>query len=413
MIFTSKLIDQKIMGVNVGIELTVAEYLGFSNDILNNNEFQRRKVTTAGKTYSLLRKDLVEGCVMPPIILAVTAPYSRAVDDAVHSLIDQGDNQDHWSSIEKVILDAVKDKALLILDGLQRSITIKTVLENRDKSVTDEEMLRFLSRPIRAEIYVGLSKMGILYRMLTLNTGQTPMSFRHQLEILYEDYLGDNRLPHEISVYREIDEKRARGIGKYKYADVVDMFYAFSTGSPMPFDKQALVGELREMSFLESYSYKRNEDDMRELLLLHDQFVRKVADMSDDWAFLQENGEEVESNEIKRPFGTNVPSIFAKPQAMAGFGAECKRLLQIGAIDDVSSLYEILGNLYFSDDPSISLGNLLIILNDIGAKAKRIGDAQRVYFQFAFRSLLFKESDAHLDLSKCWLRGQEAYEMMY
>lgn len=35
------------------------------------------------------------------------------------------------------------------------------------------------------EIYFKINRFGNLYRMLTLNTGQTPMSLRHQIEILY------------------------------------------------------------------------------------------------------------------------------------------------------------------------------------------------------------------------------------
>ena len=50
------------------------------------------------------------------------------------------------------------------------------------------------------------------------------MSFRHQLEILYNDYIDSKNLGHGIEVLREVDERRARGAGKYKFSDVVDMF---------------------------------------------------------------------------------------------------------------------------------------------------------------------------------------------
>ncbi len=37
---------------------------------------------------------------------------------------------------------------------------------------------------------MGIKRIGLLYRMITLNTGQTTMSTRHLMEILYHDYVG-------------------------------------------------------------------------------------------------------------------------------------------------------------------------------------------------------------------------------
>lgn len=406
--FTSHLIDKKIMGVNVGAELTIREYLGFVPGILGKNEYQRRKVKSSGKTYDLLRKDLVEGCVMPPIILAVTNAYGHELDQLVRQSMLEGPAFVGWPDLEDFIRRAASDGELLILDGLQRSLTIEGIGSGRDIGLESSQLDTFLDHKIRVEVYVGLSKTGILYRMLTLNTGQTPMSFRHQLEILYHDYIDNRQLPDGIEIFRETEERRARGAGKYKYADVVDMFYAYSTGSPMPYDKQALVGELREMNFLESYEYKPDSDDMRTLLLSYHRFITHVAAASNNWS-----ADTDEQDAPSRPFGNNVISVFARPQPMAGFGAECKRLVKNKSIPDLADIERLIPRLYFSESPDLALGQLLRILDQIATKAKRIGDAQRAYFQLAMRALLLPESDSYLDLSRCWLRGQENYELMY
>lgn len=406
--FTSRLIDTKIMGVNIGAELTIGEYLRFAPAILNKNEYQRRRVKSSGKTYDLLRKDLIQGCVMPPIILAVTNAYGGELDDLVHRAMTEGTTSDCWPKIEDFVRKAASDGELLILDGLQRSLTIDGIGSGRDADLEPKENETFLKHKIRVEVYVGLSKTGILYRMLTLNTGQTPMSFRHQLEILYYDYVDNDSLPEGIEILREVDDKRARGGGRYKYSDIVDMFYAYSTGSPMPFDKQALVGELREMNFLESYEYRPEADDMKTLLVLYNDFISKVAQLAGDWSSASED-----DGGVVRPFGTNVASIFARPQPMAGFGAECKRLVVNDQIKNIEDLKEIIAKLSFSEDSAQALDQLLEILDQIAKKAKRIGDAQRLYFQLALRALLLPDSDTYLDLSRCWLKGQENYEMMY
>lgn len=405
--FTSRLVDTKIMGVNVGAELPIGEYLRIAPAILAKNEYQRKRVKSSG-TYDLLRKDLIEGCVIPPIILAVTSAYGYDLETLVSRAIEEKDGFDGWDDIYGFIRQAARDGELLILDGLQRTLTIESIGSSKEGGLELGQLQAFLSHKIRVEIYVGLSKTGILYRMLTLNTGQTPMSFRHQLEILYYDYIDNANLPDGIKILKEVDERRARGAGRYKYADVVDMFYAYSTGTPMPYDKQALVGELREMSFLENYEYKSDADDMQKILVLYNSLVATIGHQAGDWVAASE-----ENGGLVRPFGTNVSSIFARPQPMAGFGAECKRLIKVGAIDDLRVIESEIAKARFSGEPALALEQLLKILDQIAKKAKRIGDAQRAYFQLALRALLLPGGDAYLDLSRCWLKGQEDYEMMY
>lgn len=209
------LIDRKIRGLNLSLDLSVEEYWEAAEDILQRNEYQRKKAQPKGNTYALLRRDLLQGCIMPPIILAVTEQFGEVIAPLITEIIESRlITLESEEKLESFILEAFAKKELLILDGLQRSFTIQSAMEE----VTGEDLQRFQKQIIRVEIYLGLSKMGILYRMLTLNTGQTPMSFRHQLEMLYYDYLDKENLPDGITVVREIDEARARGLGKYKYA---------------------------------------------------------------------------------------------------------------------------------------------------------------------------------------------------
>lgn len=402
------LIDRKIMGVNVAADLTIEEYLQFVPKILDKNEFQRLQVKSSGKIYDLLRRDLVHGCVIPPIILAVTDHYGSDLKKIVSDYIRVGGNDHLARQLHDYITRATEDGQLLILDGLQRTLTIRSIATRGEGEFTQSQIQEFMSQTIRVEIYLGLSKPGILYRMLTLNTGQTPMSFRHQLEILYNDYIDNNGLPDGISVYREVDERRARGTGKYKYSDVVDMFYAFSTGSPTPYDRQALVTELREMDFLESYKYSDDADQMKMLLVTFNHFVSKVQKLADNWTFNQDR-----TPEVQRPFGTTVVSLLARPQCMAGYGAEVKRLLDKGAIKDLAEMDQIINHCHFSDEPQIALDQLVRMLDQIAKRAKRIGDSQRVYFQLALRNLFLDGTEAYQDLSQCWLNAQEAYKLQY
>lgn len=243
--FYSRLYDGKISGVNIGAEMKIQEYLSFLPNILDSNPYQRRKVNSGGKTYDLLRADLIKGCVIPPIILGVTEKYESELRPMIERVGQDENDKKAWSEIETVIKKAVDENDIIILDGLQRSLTMKGIKDDYPDQLTEVDLNGFMNNKIRVEFYAGLSKPGILYRMLTLNTGQTPMTFRHQLEILYYDYIDNDSLPEGITVLKETDDARARGERKYKFSDVIDMFYAFTTGSPMPFNRQALVSELR------------------------------------------------------------------------------------------------------------------------------------------------------------------------
>lgn len=113
---------------------------------------------------------------------------------------------------------------MVILDGLQRSYTIKGLIEEMEKN-DDDDKQRVYSNKIRAEIYIGINKLGILYRMLTLNTGQTQMSTRHQIEIIYSDYVDTDI--EGIRLLREVDDQSPRRQGEYKFQDVIEGFTSF------------------------------------------------------------------------------------------------------------------------------------------------------------------------------------------
>lgn len=104
----------------------------------------------------------------PPIVLA----YCEAISDG------------------EEIIEVIKrnPSGIKILDGLQRSYTIRDIVLDYESGKVPAEDGNPLNNLVRVEIYTGINKLGILYRMLTLNTGQTRMTTRHQIEIIYSDH---------------------------------------------------------------------------------------------------------------------------------------------------------------------------------------------------------------------------------
>lgn len=62
----STLFDKRINAENILTEITISDYLKIAKKIVDSNEFQRAKVSNSKTVYSLLKKDLLAGCIMPP-----------------------------------------------------------------------------------------------------------------------------------------------------------------------------------------------------------------------------------------------------------------------------------------------------------------------------------------------------------
>jgi hypothetical protein len=94
--------DRKVSALSILIEISIKDYLSLAKVIYNKNKFQRKRVKNSKSVYSLLKADILEGCVMPPIVLA----YTR----------DKG-------TLEKNLKYAIENDSdhFVLLDGLHRS----------------------------------------------------------------------------------------------------------------------------------------------------------------------------------------------------------------------------------------------------------------------------------------------------
>lgn len=373
--------DKRINSHNYMLEMTLKEYYDLSNGILNNNEYQRRRVKSSSTVYSLLKEDLKRGCLMPPIVLALSKSSNDVKTDEVVDTIKQ-----HQSEI-------------VILDGLQRSYTIKGLIEEMEKT-GDDDMQRVFSNKIRAEIYIGINKLGILYRMLTLNTGQTQMSTRHQIEIIYSDYVDTN--VEGIRLLREIDDQSARRLGEYKFQDVIEGFTSFVQRDYLTMER---VDILENIKSLEKLSNIDPSNSLFELFLrTYNNMVRTLYEIEPGKLLTQDEQEELSS-----VFGPDVIAIFKKSQPLTGFGAAIGKLIDfeiINTLEDVIQLTERIN----ANSVKVGLKLLLKNLSRVRDVAKKIGNDQRLYFYLVFRNLFDKESEGYCDLFSAAQKGYRDYQ---
>lgn len=370
------------------VESTFGEYLKFAKKIINNNELQRKRVKTSKTIYSLLKNDLQKGCIMPPLVLAL-----------VKTDIIDVENPDQEKLLQYINENS---RNVLLLDGLQRTYTLIDADAEMEKK-SEEEYQNFLKNKLRLEIYVEINKFGILYRMLTLNTGQTPMSARHQLEMLYSDML--NTEFDGVKLVTDKDGKADPDENEFIFKNAIEGFNSYMNRNELPIDRQDI---LENVKMLENMSEEDvSEDLFKEFLETYMKLfgiLRKITNNH-----VVDNDELIEYGISELPFGKKVSKIFSTSQSLTGFGAAVGKMKDLGIINAMTDISEMVDKLEKENEGYIWMMELLSKLDRIKASSKKIGNAQRMFFQYFYRELLNKESDSYLNLDAAVQNGYNKY----
>lgn len=384
----SRIKDYRINSINLYVETTFGEYLSFADQIIKNNELQRKRVKTSKSVYSLLKDDLKKGCVMPPLVLAVTKTDVIDADE-----ID-----------EEELLEYIKENTddVLILDGLQRTYTLLDARSEMEKA-GKKKMQQFLGYSLRLEIYVEINRFGVLYRMLTLNTGQTPMSLRHQLEMLYSDML-DTEIEGVILI-PDNEGKADPDEGEFVFKNAVEGFNSYMGRNELPIDRQDLLDNIKMM---ENMSEENVTDDLfKEFLEGYIKVFNALRKITNEYVLIKEDAQEYEISES--PFGKKVSKVFSTSQALTGYGAAIGKMKDNGVITDIKDITGMLRRLIQKNDGYEWFLEMLLKFDRIKESSKKIGNAQRMFFHYFFRELFNKESDSYLDLEEAVENGYKKY----
>lgn len=360
----TELYDKKINSKILLIQSNIFEYATFARTIIAQNNFQRKRVRTANSAYSLLKDDLQKGCIMPPLVLA----------------FNQKSNNLEFTSenIEKEINKNVD--RLLILDGLQRTFTILDLLDEHKNSV---EIAKIHEIPIIIELYTEVDKSGILYRMLTLNTGQTRMSTRHQIEIIYSDLKDSEELG--IKLISETDNRQPNNQDEFSFKNFLDGFTSFLNGGFAPIDRADIVDLMKNIERVNSGD---NSQDLFKtfidiFIILKEKFQTNSQAFSDA---ANNYKEEIDNN----VFAADLDTFFARVQVIAGLGAALNLLNKKKIINNWDAMQQIVDGIHSIEE--VSFLDLFEKLEYIRSHASKIGLEQRRYFYFLF-ALLFNEHE--------------------
>lgn len=171
--------------------------------LIDRLEIQRKGQNP--KFYSRLEDDLLKGCIMPPITLAFVGLKSK-----------------NLTLVEIQTLINKKISKAFILDGLQRMRTLERAAKRKDALLN-------IKRPLFVNILMCDSMDKLLYRMITLNNGQKPMTARHQIEIVASNVYDFSSL--NISIQTEKANSKESLRGAFKQADFIKAYLAYLSKS--------------------------------------------------------------------------------------------------------------------------------------------------------------------------------------
>lgn len=191
-------------------------------DLINKLPIQRNLQNPT--FYRRLRRDLLRGCIIPPLTLAFVFDKDGLPNE----------QNDATSFINNNI-----DKAF-ILDGIQRLNALHQAYVEPELDVKLE-----LERPLFVNILICKSMDNLLYRMITLNNGQKPMTANHQIEIL----LGN--IYHFDDLNIVIQTEKDKGGGKIKHSfeksNIIKSYLAFLSNTTAIDNNKIIESKLDEL----------------------------------------------------------------------------------------------------------------------------------------------------------------------
>ncbi len=198
----------------------IEEYLSLIGPEFDEFHIQRKRVQHRG--YGRMKEDIKAGTLLPTITLAVKANWV----DQVNAAFERGED------LSQLLQSPGR---VDILDGLQRTHLLSDLQDEGHRFDDGNKLI--------LEFWLEREVKNLIYRIIVLNSGQKPMSMRHQIELLFSTTKDElkNRIPGiEIMVERD-DERRTRP-GKYPLERLAISYYAYITKSA-EIDKENIIAQ--------------------------------------------------------------------------------------------------------------------------------------------------------------------------
>jgi hypothetical protein len=317
-------------------------------------------------------KDLKQGAILPPIVLGMVIE-----EDIPENNINENKFID--------LLKNISTERISIIDGMQRTTAF------HEASITEGF--------IRVEFWLTDKIQNLTYRMLVLNTGQTPWDLRRQIEVVYRPLFVE--ITNELSKLDDIkgkfvistnDNKQVRvKAGVYHSKDFIELYMAFGLRKEKVDIKTNLADEFSKLDMIEALTnanFFKNFINMFSWLCRLDLAFGKFSSLSQEGRFI--NGQDIfKSQPAKIGFMTAAArKIYGIPGTEHSEERKNKELSII--INKCKILCESASNV--SDEDAVNF----FCFDDLNEKIKspsnkNIGEYERSLFVNAFKTLFSDE----------------------
>lgn len=395
MTFLHHLYDKRTECYSILISMPVNEYLKFIKAPYENQgnlDGQRSPlVTTTGKRVrNRMINDLKEGAIVPPIVIG--AIIEKEPFEKLKKLLDK----DASNSFKESLIELQKqlralnndDNSLSIIDGMQRT----TAYIEAGKAVESNE--------IRVEIWLAQKIESLTYRMLVLNTGQTPWNLRRQLEVLFKPLINsiETRLKEDFPdivekwSFSEIDSGESRtNPGIYQKRHIIEAYIAFSLRKEKVSNQTVLADEFSRLDMVDSQTNSNFiqifNNALAKLILLDHSFSNCNLELSYENEKYK-NGKNIFDGQPARIgfFTAFSLEVFGSPGI---YLSDLKIKMNLERINDRCDAL-------ISSTNSSKDGDEFLKLDILNEKYKqmptnKVGDSQREFFKEAFRQF-FKDN---------------------
>lgn len=224
--------DRVINAIVVSASITYREAIDKLIPLVNKTEFQRKLQDK--KFYEKLERDIVDGCIMPSITIAFVD--KSITQDSKKDEINRFFEKNYGTSF--------------VLDGIQRLNTLSRVKSSKKID---------LDKKLYLNVIFSDSVDKLLYRMITLNNGQKPMTPRHQVEVMMANVFDFDKLGIDVQTEKERAVKIK--MKSFNKSDLVQSYLAYMANSPMVDNKKIIQDKMDELIVSKIVSAEPIDDD--------------------------------------------------------------------------------------------------------------------------------------------------------
>lgn len=371
--------DARLDSLSVSCITTIGEYLEWYNQYGKENKLDEQRPVLNTRSANMVRKRLIEdltcGAIIPPIVIGMAYPQVSEID---------GNN------IEQILKKRLSDAT--VIDGMQRTEALSIAVQLKSE---------ISNNPIRIEFWVSVDVVSLIYRMLVLNSGQTPWDTKRQLEVVYKPLLHEVEERLEgLTINYKNDRKRRTDGGIYQASSIVELYMAFTSRKELISTPDRLADEFTRLDIVKMSGSREYSDTFfatLNLLVLLDSAICKYK--------AEKTTGICSGMDLFTEMPSKVGFVVALAQYIVGRSGEERdvQLINLRRQKVEACIYSIIEKVESLEGDELGSFLSFDILNEKISMLdkKKIGNAQREYYKKVFSEMLdIKEID---NMSIVWL----------